>query len=314
MMDYTPTSSTSPPQTSSTTERHTGKTKILRPNQKTRRYENKTTIITGHSSSTFKQFQKEINDQTDLYNPENPSPNSPVADNNVVDMTIDIDNDENDNTNVAEPAPIPKPVHPPRNPFAPSSIHPLGIDNTDLYDIYSRNSKGEGSKLFSKTDQQQTCLPFPQLTANFNPKEYGHYATTNGAFRQHISSRYDSVIHSSKSDTSLPPVYIVNSKEELCLPPFRKVVKLHPKIIPKRHRSKLGKQKQDTHLERPELDRPPSPQTIGTYSDMTESLPWDLPQILQAKQPKCNDLNDHIETPPPYLVLQTCNLQPQTKY
>merc|ERR1712082_578756 len=107
----------------------------------------------------------------------------------------------------------------------------------------SRHSKGDGSNLFSKTDQQQTCLPFPQLTANFNHKEYGHYTTTNGAFRQHISSRYDSISHSSKSDTSLPPVYIVNNKEELCLPRFTKTVKLHPKIIPKKFRSKLRKQK-----------------------------------------------------------------------
>merc|ERR1712082_122782 len=229
-MDHTSTSSTPPITTRSSTRRHAGKTKNLRPNQRTRRYENRTTIITGHSSSTFKHFQKETDNLSDLYNPEEPSPNSPIAAENHVNMTIDLDDDMD--TDDAEPSPTPKQIHPPRNPFAPSSVHPLGIDNIGLYDIYNRNSKGEGGRLFNKTDQHQTCLPCPKLTANFDPEIYGNYATTNGAFRQHVSNRYDSIHFSSKSDTGLPPAYIVNSKEQLCLPSFEKTVKLHPKIIP----------------------------------------------------------------------------------
>ena len=59
--------------------------------------------------------------------------------------------------------------------------------------------------------------------------------------------------------TLAPPVYIVNDKEELCLPPFEKVVKLHPKIVPRHHQSQLEPQGQDTLFERPELNRTASP-------------------------------------------------------
>ena len=110
------------------------------------------------------------------------------------------------------------------------------------------------------------------------------------------------MLNSSESDT----VYIVNDKEELCLPPFKKVVKLHPRIVPRHHKSQLDPQSQDTLFERPELERTPSPPTGLTYTDTTDNLPWQLNQILQAKQAQTRDqANSEIMLP----LFSAANLQ-----